>query len=341
MSKDVSIHATLAGGDSHHDHPRDHPRDVSIHATLAGGDIDLAGILAQGCVFLSTPPSRVATEKRSTRTTRKSSFYPRHPRGWRLLSVWADAQRVVVSIHATLAGGDSTISRLAARHFSFLSTPPSRVATGHSLHHIQPAFVSIHATLAGGDVGVCLLFPPVLAFLSTPPSRVATRVAHNLLFLLSAFLSTPPSRVATQAVTASSSVLHNVSIHATLAGGDLQGIAEGHQKKCFYPRHPRGWRLNTITSEKNSVHVSIHATLAGGDGGVICKHSNGSTFLSTPPSRVATSTDSCSLSNLSCFYPRHPRGWRLRQGLGGAAGPCVSIHATLAGGDVERARIEG
>ena len=58
---DVSIHATLAGGDIQNiivclsD-------CVSIHATLAGGDGLLLEPLKMAILFLSTPPSRVATE---------------------------------------------------------------------------------------------------------------------------------------------------------------------------------------------------------------------------------------------------------------------------------------
>ena len=58
---DISIHATLAGGD------RRGPLAVyvlfiSIHATLAGGDRMpfITSIISR--LFLSTPPSRVATK---------------------------------------------------------------------------------------------------------------------------------------------------------------------------------------------------------------------------------------------------------------------------------------
>ena len=78
------------------------------------------------------------------------------------------------------------------------------------------------------------------------------------------FLSTPPSRVAT--VSACSSILSNsVSIHATLAGGDYSHTPKGFTRKCFYPRHPRGWRLFSPS---------------------VCMLPD--VFLSTPPSRVAT-----------------------------------------------------
>ena len=81
--KGVSIHATLAGGDWRPEfektlfrsfYPR-HPRgwrppyivvkgagmNVSIHATLAGGDYSATCRVSSSLLFLSTPPSRVAT----------------------------------------------------------------------------------------------------------------------------------------------------------------------------------------------------------------------------------------------------------------------------------------
>ena len=58
-------------------------------------------------MFLSTPPSRVATSLRSRRCPFPGWGYPRHPRGWRH--------------NATPITGTEGL---------FLSTPPSRVATG-------------------------------------------------------------------------------------------------------------------------------------------------------------------------------------------------------------------
>ena len=102
-------------------------------------------------MFLSTPPSRVATNmiihdgngmksfyprhprgwRHSTRKGMNQAlfcFYPRHPRGWRQSKSYWNSHDIAVSIHATLAGGD-----FIGRH---ITTPFS---------------VSIHATLAGGD----------------------------------------------------------------------------------------------------------------------------------------------------------------------------------------------
>ena len=126
------------------------------------------------------------------------------------------------------------------------------------------------------------------------------------------FLSTPPSRVATHAGFGKTCRRLRVSIHATLAGGDVDKIfnvgrrsgvsihatlAGGDQflragcrgGLCFYPRHPRGWRQAAGPVDVSGVEVSIHATLAGGDNEMLY--------------------DSVMMPN-------------------------VSIHATLAGGDI-------
>ena len=56
-----------------------------------------------------------------------------------------------------------------------------------------------------------------------------------------------------------------VSIHATLAGGDAFVQKWFWFLLCFYPRHPRGWRLPCLPKRTTGQQVSIHATLAGGD----------------------------------------------------------------------------
>ena len=146
-------------------------------------------------MFLSTPPSRVATFRSASEFVLLPSFYPRHPRGWRRRARFALYQ-----------------------YNAFLSTPPSRVATAPP-----------------GNSGISL------AFLSTPPSRVATHEKRLDRWPI-VFLSTPPSRVAT--------------CISLLCGG---------RNSCFYPRHPRGWRLPHCVVLSVPKAVSIHATLAGGD----------------------------------------------------------------------------
>ena len=245
------------------------------------------GLAAPTPLFLSTPPSRVATWRYNLFADRDSGFYPRHPRGWRRVGAGVYHQAGFVSIHATLAGGDDKWRAKLYSLVTFLSTPPSRVATGpgrkdsardRGFYPRHPrgwrravdvlicggVEVSIHATLAGGDTLPAACESWTCGFLSTPPSRVATRVPHIYPGIVQ-FLSTPPSRVATWAACAPSN------------------IGSG-----FYPRHPRGRRLYRCPAP---------AAALG--------------FLSTPPSRVATAVWIYLSGGTTCFYPRHPRGWRL------------------------------
>ena len=80
--------------------------------------------------------------------------------------------------------------------------------------------ISIHASLAGGDS--CATFPTSEAtFQSTPPSREATvYLPSGEIDFLPAFQSTPPSREATPE-SARWSRYDTISIHASLAGGDI------------------------------------------------------------------------------------------------------------------------
>ena len=104
-----------------------------------------------GKMFLSTPPSRVATQLQTWKRSWRRSFYPRHPRGWRRFASLQIIYQPHVSIHATLAGGDGVVLTTPALPEEFLSTPPSRVATGEYRERSNEHEVSIHATLAGGD----------------------------------------------------------------------------------------------------------------------------------------------------------------------------------------------
>ena len=149
------------------------------------------------------------------------------------------------------------------------------------------------------------------------------------------FLSTPPSRVATRCPP-----------------------TPARKSRSFYPRHPRGWRPNVKIVKYFNIFVSIHATLAGGDLSWTLPMISTSCFYPRHPRgwrRVGAQT--LHLPQIPCFYPRHPRGWRQGEVLNKFATiqflstpPSrvatshwtdrrrtrkVSIHATLAGGDVQ------
>ena len=112
------------------------------------GDVFL---VSPSSTFLSTPPSRVATEDFPAVAVVQHHFYPRHPRGWRREVPGRVLHPGRISIHATLAGGDLLIPKEDKATIKFLSTPPSRVATLLELGVLLVGDISIHATLAGGD----------------------------------------------------------------------------------------------------------------------------------------------------------------------------------------------
>ena len=180
----VSIHATLAGGDPVTLAEGQALYRVSIHATLAGGD------------------DRLQNDDATTKC-----FYPRHPRGWRPPISVTPEKWYKVSIHATLAGGDTEPTRtqmhrprvsihatLAGGDSRHLSQRQVRLVSIHAtlaggdysaFCHFVFFKVSIHATLAGGDRNGAGNSEAEEGFLSTPPSRVATaKVYKNVQCLL-------------------------------------------------------------------------------------------------------------------------------------------------------------
>ena len=238
--------------------------EVSIHATLAGGD---RGRRRRGQVHNSFYPRHPRGWRRDCKSVRRlhQSFYPRHPRGWRRPLILWYVFAGVVSIHATLAGGDARWVCSVVQLSGFLSTPPSRVATGRGRRQGPGKEVSIHATLAGGDRGSVARGVMAICFYPRHPRGWRLPHGNSKADPTASFYprhprgwrpsstdpATPPSRVSIHATLAGGDELakpgrkltQSVSIHATLAGGDPQSEREPLGSRCFYPRHPRGWRL--------------------------------------------------------------------------------------------------
>ena len=82
----------------------------------------------QPAAFLSTPSARRATCSRWSVHRGMSNFYPRPPRGGRLLTCCSSSSSVI-SIHALREEGDPTTSSSRTRTHTFLSTPSARRAT--------------------------------------------------------------------------------------------------------------------------------------------------------------------------------------------------------------------
>ena len=79
---------------------------ISIHALREEGDKSFLSPFAWTWRFLSTPSARRATGGGGGKTDRPTDFYPRPPRGGRLVAVGAKLTDRQISIHALREEGD-------------------------------------------------------------------------------------------------------------------------------------------------------------------------------------------------------------------------------------------
>ena len=114
----------------------------------------------------------------------------------------------------------------------------------------------------------------------------ATRIHNDGIMQGAALPSTPPVWVATGWFCRPGSAAV-VSIHATRVGGDAQYAKEDETLKWFLSTPPVWVATLALLASVSANIVSIHATRVGGD-----SYRLSITIVS------------------SCFYPRHPCGWR-------------------------------
>ena len=101
----------------------------------------------------------------------------------------------------------------------------------------------------------------------------------------------------------------------------------------FYPRPPRGGRLQRARQRPARFFISIHALREEGDLLDRWEEYSLETFLSTPSARRATRLTGASPSSDMDFYPRPPRGGRPRLRVLDPFVLEISIHALREEGD--------
>ena len=150
---------------------------ISIHASLAGGDLARSQTKVTLCYFNPRLP-------RGRRLGQCSVFYvnrhfnPRLPRGRRRATTQAIGKPRLISIHASLAGGD--LGNLPHLHCRYISIHASLAGGDRfSASSWIRRFISIHASLAGGDRNFVVESVRAYLFQSTPPSREATAVRET------------------------------------------------------------------------------------------------------------------------------------------------------------------
>ncbi len=185
--------------------------------------------------FQSTPPSREATGCVVESVGVLEDFNPRLPRGRRRRA--AARRRPPRHFNPRLPRGrrrTSWSTRLCGAHFN--PRLPRGRRLKQSLEKLAPVSISIHASLAGGDVGQTrgnqkfAYFNPRLPRGRRPP-RITTAPTG------ATFQSTPPSREAT-GLSVDELVMAIISIHASLAGGDVTVSKMRHQIKAFQSTPP-------------------------------------------------------------------------------------------------------
>ena len=236
---------------------------ISIHALREEGDLCRSVVSRRKVRFLSTPSARRATE-----------------------ISYDDEQEMEISIHALREEGDSYFLAQAGLSKIFLSTPSARRATtrGGDAQHRQGQFLSTPSARRATSTSVSL--PRAKEFLSTPSARRATRSPPSPVSCKTYFYPRPPRGgrrralilpelpgvISIHALREEGDLLPGldlfqlrISIHALREEGD-QGSGEVEFPKVdFYPRPPRGGRLETLKEQ-----------------------TIGELFLSTPSARRAT-----------------------------------------------------
>ena len=124
---------------------------ISIHALREEGDADYTGKSTAEVQFLSTPSARRATWQRYAPPTGCRYFYPRPPRGGRLLFDGLSALKRLISIHALREEGDLVAFCTVVVVRGFLSTPSARRATHFRQQVNAVDLISIHALREEGD----------------------------------------------------------------------------------------------------------------------------------------------------------------------------------------------
>ena len=240
---------------------------ISIHALREEGDIKELGARTIPLEFLSTPSARRATAMDPAQSESLPYFYPRPPRGGRLLVFFLEAllhdfyprpprggrplrvagipQAIGISIHALREEGDSIFKKKTTAKTYFYPRPPRGGRPGP--HGYAPSPDHFYPRPPrGGRLEPMNISEMVILFLSTPSARRATSRPPCPYSLAFVFLSTPSARRATRAlVLALLAVV--ISIHALREEGDLRHQRRAVGRMDFYPRPPRGGRPPAIT----------------------------------------------------------------------------------------------
>ena len=147
----------------------------------------------------------------------------------------------------------------------FLSTPSARRATARSLARTARTIISIHALREEGDQEALAGKGISNQFLSTPSARRATCQPESGRCPAGRFLSTPSARRATPCQLQQPPQVVIFLSTPSARRATLQRLRRNDQAAHFYPRPPRGGRLEHKPEIPVPEAISIHALREEGD----------------------------------------------------------------------------
>ena len=168
-------------------------------------------------------------------------FYPRPPRGGRLLRLDQTIDQQAISIHALREEGDQNSTTKPVCLKIFLSTPSARRATPTGPRKNVESKISIHALREEGDPRLYRGTADAGDFYPRPP-RGGRLDVLSLFGVSLRFLSTPSARRATTTTGQMIAVPDNFYPRPPRGGRRLAPVPRFALRINFYPRPPRGGR---------------------------------------------------------------------------------------------------
>ena len=282
--------------------------------------------------FLSTPSARRATGSALRLLQQRGYFYPRPPRGGRLLFVCRTHN--IEYFYPRPPRGGRLPRRRPAYHSSGISIHALREEGDQvDCFRLSCSYViSIHALREEGDTTSSFFNHFPMGFLSTPSARRATVPDRKMTAAHFYFYPRPP-RGGRPAPDTISGLNLLISIHALREEGDARRSRLAARTMNFYPRPPRGGRPSCPGTDGSSRRNFYPRPPRGGRQSARASRARPPTFLSTPSARRATDDwlrywlfGEISIHALReegdhngrprvdldrYFYPRPPRGGRL------------------------------
>ena len=215
------------------------PLGISIHAPREGSDTQPSGRPCMRDYFYPRSPRGERLLLPAHRQGRTGHFYPRSPRGERP-GITFGKGGYLISIHAPREGSDCISGWTSAATAHFYPRSPRGERPQLPADQVELVAISIHAPREGSDPMDAL--SRLRARISIHAPREGSDKGQLVIFHL-AVISIHAPREGSDGARAQGHRLNlSISIHAPREGSDRQRRADRRHPDNFYPRSPRGER---------------------------------------------------------------------------------------------------